>query len=505
MGLPIKNLRKGDRVVISKSSLYYNTSSFNPPDSIKGTVICDGSGSVEWDNGKTNGYGDNDLVKVSETAPVSSELTKEPTIGKWYTNPKWCKGSMAKARYTSEDNFCYSECIYLGDSKTVKSDSQWPIHNGVRLATTDELRNLPKDHPDNPDYTGSELKKDYKRGTPIGTYTPKEGDTVKIIANKSNSANRIGEFGIVGSITGIHCIVKVPGTLRGVITHYFDDLELVSSKSSTTFKFGDIVKVDPSELSKPLPPVDRGAYSTKSVYKNGEKVTVRLIKDLSFENSRIKDIPIGTCMICDGGYFSIPGSTSSLHPNDNKYEYNFPRGWFEVLGIHERDIPKSKTPILDPITSSPKVWRVKTRAEMVADGTISSSERRPKDWAGDGAMDKYFGTIIDSRHYESIESCEDSNSHKWIGSWWVCKRELTTKPLLFGIVSVEDDERDNISWESDVSYDYDLDKLDEMSKEDDKWFEETSEPWPDIGSPSTYSKRPKTEVVIIPQRKRMVY
>lgn len=488
MGLLIKDLREGDRVVISISSKYYNTSSSNPPDSVKGTVRYNGSGSVEWDNGKTNSYGDNDLVKVSETAPVSSGLTKTPIVGRWYVSKYWASSSIAKcSKDVSTGGLISFEEAYIG--RDIKASSSWDAY-AVRLATDEELsKYLPDDHIDNP----TRILKDSKRGTPTGTYTPKKGDKVKVVANRSCSANKIGEIGIVDNITRTHCTVKVLDTSRYGIDHYFDDLELVSSKSSTTFKSGDkvriiantnnhgfatgdigylegfrntsirggyywnvdgidrktllnsvrecdMVKVDTSEISKPLPPVDGRAYSIKSVYKNGEKI-----------------------------------------------------------------------PIFDLITSPPKVWRVKTKAEMVADGIISSSQRRPKDWSSDGEMDKYFGTTIDPKYYSSIEKVSNTNtdSYNWIAGWYVRKNELTTKPLPFGTVSVEDDdsddEREGISWESDVAdgfYDYDLDKLDEMSKD---YIKESIEVWPDMGSPSIYSKRPKTEVVIIPHKSRRIF
>jgi len=463
MGLLKKDLRKGDRVVISKTSLYYNTSSSNPPDSVKGTVQYDASGSVIWDNGTTNVYGDNDLVKITENVfkegdrvliaktsihystsnstggsnppdtlgtisevngtsgycfqvkwdngmtnsyreidlvfntssskSITTELTKTPVIGKWYTNPSWSTGSMAKFRtIVHGTEFGYSERMYPKDTVTQKLDSSWTLYKGVRLATeselktlpishpdhpdckesdgytkdpiigkwyvnpswssgsiakfakislsngfgysesyhkgdpyvnstsgswhmdrtvrlatTEELRCLPKSHKDNPDYsyeTKTEKKSEYVpkkddrvkiiadraksgatigstgavqtlysdhcsikmdgggtyynyfddlapekkasdtlRGVPIGTYKPKTGDKVKIVANRSGSSNQIGDIGIVGYDHSTNCVVDVEGRSKGGNCHYYDDLEFISYKSSFNFKEGDKVKI----------------------------------------------------------------------------------------------------------------------------------------------------------------------------------------------------------------------------------------------------------------------
>lgn len=231
MGSLLKDLKEGDIVVISRSSSYYDQSDSNPTDDIKGAVtkVHKYSAVVKWNNGKSNGYRDHDLVKISETAPISSELTKTPIIGKWYTNPYWSRGSLAKFRKLKYgDEFGYSESTCGSDVSRV--DSSWSMGNGVRLATESELRTLPKSHPDHPDKSSSSDK----RGTPIGSYTPKTGDKVRIVANRSGSSNKIGDIGIVGNDYSTNCVVDVDGRSRGGNSHYYDDLEFISSKATTS-------------------------------------------------------------------------------------------------------------------------------------------------------------------------------------------------------------------------------------------------------------------------------
>lgn len=63
----LSELSKGDRVVIARTSRYYNIGRSNPDDSVKGTVEVISSifASVRWDNGETNGYKDHDLEFIS--------------------------------------------------------------------------------------------------------------------------------------------------------------------------------------------------------------------------------------------------------------------------------------------------------------------------------------------------------------------------------------------------------------------------------------------------------
>ena len=58
----------------------------------------------------------------------------------------------------------------------------------------------------------------------------KIGNKVRIIGNKSGSANEIGDVGIVKYVTNDNCVVEVKGYERSRIgvASIFSDLELVS-------------------------------------------------------------------------------------------------------------------------------------------------------------------------------------------------------------------------------------------------------------------------------------
>ena len=62
-------MKIGDRVIIKKTSCYYNISRTNPDDSVHGTVMSNFR--VLWDNGTKNGYGSQlehhlELVKIKD-------------------------------------------------------------------------------------------------------------------------------------------------------------------------------------------------------------------------------------------------------------------------------------------------------------------------------------------------------------------------------------------------------------------------------------------------------
>ena len=57
----------------------------------------------------------------------------------------------------------------------------------------------------------------------------KIGDKVKIVKNKSYSANRVGEIGVITQINSSDCIVEVVKGRLGCY-HVFNDLELVEEK-----------------------------------------------------------------------------------------------------------------------------------------------------------------------------------------------------------------------------------------------------------------------------------
>lgn len=62
-------LQVGDRVVISEESEYYGQDESNPDNSVQGTIteIYDTGGiPVDWDNGESNGYSPNDLIRITE-------------------------------------------------------------------------------------------------------------------------------------------------------------------------------------------------------------------------------------------------------------------------------------------------------------------------------------------------------------------------------------------------------------------------------------------------------
>lgn len=612
----LSELSKEDRVVIARTSRFYNTGRRNPDDSVKGTVEVIGSisVSVRWDNGETNEYGDHDLDKISiSSSGGTSELTRSPIIGKWYVNPDWSKGSLAKFRAIDfGGDFGYSESTH--GNEVSKHDSYWYMGSGVRLATESELRTLPKSHPDHPDRFSS-------------SYIPKTGDKVKVIDNKSSSRNKVGDIGIVGDVNPDNCEVKVEGKLGGGNYHFFSDLELISSSSSITYTFkagdrvriiantnkhgfsmgatgylrgsksksfrggylwnvegiekristnyvrecdmelattstsdtfkkgdivkiigncnfhsnkigdigeiieaktslssispiiyrvqvpggptydswtriSDMVKVDSSLLttsktSKPvLPSVDMSQYTQKHTYEVGEKVTVRLIKDLEEISFKPRThIPLGTLMICDGKYFANPSSSSNLHPDNNKYMFNFPMEWFQVLGIHKKDMPTSS---LDPITSSPKVWRVKTQQEMISEGLIPFGRIRPSSWNSSGYMDKYFGYIVPREIYPEIEDAGSSDYNIYMEAWQFGKNHFTTKPMPWNTSVVKDfsirgldsdeDPDDGLSW-FDSDEEEDLDKLDRMSEH----------------SSEVQVKRSKQIVEIIPHKSRTIF
>ena len=582
----LSELSKGDRVVIARTSRYYNTGRSNPDDSVKGTVEVIGSisVSVRWDNGEINGYKDHDLDKIFiSSSGGTSELTRSPIIGKWYTNPKWSKGSLAKFRKLEYgDEFGYSESMYPGDSTTSKSSSSWSLGNGVRLATESELRTLPKSHPDHPDKS---LPSD-KRGTPIGSYTPKTGDKVRIVANRSGSSNKIGDIGIVGNDYNTNCVVDVDGRSRGGNSHYYDDLEFISSRDTDfkvmpktfNFKEGDRVKIiantnshdfsigaigiikgtkdtasrggyywcvdgvtkrvsrnavrecdmelvtDSYEAPK-LPSIDFLAYSLKETYLPEDVVSVRIVKIprdeikgwASSTVDKVCKIPLGTIMTVRGKNINDGGS---LIPNDNYYSFNFPRDWFQVLGIHERDMPSTtrSSAVLDPVTGHAKVWRIKTQQEMISEGLISSGRIRPSSWNSFGAMDQYFGYIVPSHMYPDIEKASSTTYAISIGTWKFSKSHFTTKPIPWDtsvvkhFIDSDDDEEkseyddpdDGVSW-FDSSEEEVLDKLDKMSKGEAKevWFEESPKSFWDDYTPPT--KRPKLEVEIIPHRSRQIF
>jgi len=669
MGLQLSELSKGDRVVICKTSHYYGESKDNPDASITGTVDIIGTtyAHVKWDNGTTNSYSNGHLEKMT------SSLTKYPIVGKWYTNPEWSRGSIAKYRsdFPTSREFTFSECMYPSNTSPSKVNSSWSMYDGVRLVTTDELRRLPKDHPDNPDYTGSEFiigrwyvskhwssssiakcskdastrglmyfeeayigrtirtssswdaqdarlalddelavylpedhidnpkrvsTKDSKRGTPIGTYTPKTGDKVKVIADRAKSGATIGDTGIVGNvyrdhcaINSDHCAIKMEGKTYTVY-NYFDDLEYISSEPKTVYNFkeGDKIRIiantnshglkegetaylkgyketsskggyywnvqpierrvigvsvrecDMELVTTKLPSIDLTKYRLKSKYESRDKIYIRLIRMNHSEFKtwtgstveRVKSIPLGTIMSITGDNMAQAGN---FHPENNKYSFNFPRDWFEILGVHVDEIPKASTyapTTLDPVSSTPKVWRVKTREEMISDGIMSPTQDKPAGWSDE--MTIYFGTIIDPKHYSDIDSCKDDASHLWCGKWWVYKRELTTKliPTKSFWEESSDDESDedydeddileSSSWEYKIEegvYDSDLDRLDAMSKSTEKdaslyghaihtavekWFAETPEAWPDMDM-KVSSRRPTKEVEVIPHRSRKIF
>jgi hypothetical protein len=304
MGSLTKDLRKGDRVVISRSSRYYNTSSSNPPDSVKGTVRYDRSGSVEWDNGTTNGYGDNDLVKITEsvfkegdrvfiaktsefynTSNSTGDVNPPDTLGTisevigtsgYYLQVKWDNGMTNTYREIDlVFNTSSSRPTSTGLTKTPVI-GKWYTNPAWSTGSMSKFRTIT--HGTEFGYsermypgdtvtqrldsswtlyegvrlaTESELRilpkshpdhPDYKEEKK-SEYKPKTGDRVKIIANRSGSSNQIGDIGIVGYDHGTNCTVDVDGRSKGGNCHYYDDLEFISYKSSFNFKEGDKVKI----------------------------------------------------------------------------------------------------------------------------------------------------------------------------------------------------------------------------------------------------------------------
>lgn len=468
MGSLLKDLKEGDIVVISRSSSYYDRSDSNPTDDIKGAVtkVNKYSAMVKWNNGKSNGYRDHDLVKISETAPISSELTKTPIIGKWYTNPYWSRGSLAKFRKLEYgDAFGYSESTCGSDVSRV--DSSWSMGNGVRLATESELRTLPKSHPDHPDKSSSSDK----RGTPIGSYTPKKGDKVKVVANRGESGVSIGDIGIVDHLKSDHCSIKVDSR---TYYNYFDDLELISTEKITSTLRG----------------VPIGEYTPKT----GDKV--RIVANRSGSSNKIGDIGIVGNDYSTNCVVDVDGRSRG----GNSHYYD------------DLEFISSKA-----TTSS--IWRIKTQREMIEDGTIPSGCTRPFTW--ESQMDKYFGEIIPSKFYPDIERMGDRSIDLWEG-YCYNKSHLTTKSMPWDTSVVkhfvdsdddeeseyddtdEDDPDDIVSW-FDSSEEEALDKLDKMSKGEAKevWFEKSEVSFWDDYTPPT--KRPKLEVEVIPHKSRKIF
>jgi len=661
MSLPLSDLRKGDRVVISRSSHYYGISNSNPKDDVIGTVQADRSGSVKWDNGTTNGYSSGDLVRVSankarslkegdnvlidkssrhydlsnsktgsnppdtigriktitastsynisvewnngtfntysaedlilstSTSTVtssSSELTKSPIVGKWYINPGWSRGSMAKFRNIISGEFGYSDRIYLGDSSSTKTIGSWGLGSGVRLATEEELRKLPKNHCDHPDYDTSSspyekgvwytasgwrrgsvakatgpysttyfhfeqafiegsskssasrwsttpgirkatiselsnwLPKDHPDNPSKVIYTPKTGDKVKVVANRSGSCNQIGDIGIVGMIYGSNCEVKV-GTRSGGNCHYFDDLELVSTFAVPTYKpqKGDKVKLIANRAKSGMTIGAIGIVSTMysdhcCIQVEGRGSYYNYFDDLEFVSGPTKSTP-STSKFKVGDTVKITANTNSSVNRvgdigiTKKYETS--SDTWKVLVPGRPDLSnwtRADEMVLHTDSKTPSItsafWRIKTQKEMINDGTIPPGCKRPITWGSQ--MDKHFGETIPSKFYPAIERMGEGGSVDLWDDFCYRKFHFTTNLTPVSIpweTDDDDDEEDETSsWDSDVkdgSYDSDLDRLDAISGESARFI------GMDFGAKETSSKRPKKEVEIIPQKKRMIY
>ena len=60
-----KKFKVGDKVMISKSSIYYGSNKFNPKD-VEGVITGTLPYHVKWSNGTTNSYKASDLIMVEE-------------------------------------------------------------------------------------------------------------------------------------------------------------------------------------------------------------------------------------------------------------------------------------------------------------------------------------------------------------------------------------------------------------------------------------------------------
>jgi hypothetical protein len=520
-----RDLKKGDRVVISRSSSYYGKSDSNPADNVKGTVDRADSSSayVEWDNGRTNGYRDRDLTLVSEMSgsTTSSELTKTPIIGRWYSNPEWSPGSLAKFRgLVAGSEFGYSESTYGSDVS--KAYSSWSMMRGVRLATESELRTLPKSHPDHPDH---EKKSEWE---------PKTGDRVEIIANRAMSSHRIGDIGIVDKLYSGHCTVKVPGkessTMNG---QYFDDLKLLPAEEfKPIFKVGDIVEVVKNESSSCNKVGDVGTITSVATSSCSVKVEGR-----SGGNGHyFTDLKHTSKSLTRSSSFKA-GDTVIIIANTNQHDFSIgakgrliadsrdasSRGgyYWNVEGIDRKvscnAVRECDMQLFTGSTPSSLVWRVKTQKELYDEGYISLGRVRPSMWNSSGGMDKFFGRIIPAKFYPKIEECGSSGSVDLEDGWTYNKGHLTTKPMPWGSLTitvfdsddededeVDEDPDDGISW-FDSSEEEALDKLDKMSKGEAKevWFEKPADSFLDDYTPTT--KRPKLEVEMIPHKSRKIF
>ena len=64
MGMKLKDLEKGDRVMISKHSDWFRKGDPSNPQYVEGTYILNGD--LLWDNGSNNTYWDNDLILIKK-------------------------------------------------------------------------------------------------------------------------------------------------------------------------------------------------------------------------------------------------------------------------------------------------------------------------------------------------------------------------------------------------------------------------------------------------------
>lgn len=407
--IKLEKFKRGDRVVISKTSTHYGTGPSNPSEDVKGKIsdIYGTTGyclQVKWDNGNTNGYRETDLVFASETDKVrsSSVVNNKPTQpGTWYIYSGWFEGSIAKLKRVSSGMFEYSEAYY-GGSKDKTTHSSWSYIGTCREASADELsRFLPTDHPENPN----------KEALPsfiVGKwYTSSDWSTGSIA--KFKEIKSFGDFGFSEAYT--------------------------SGRYKSTFSSWGILS-----------------------YSSIREATLSELEDF--------------------------------------------------LPIDHSDNPKKSS------KSTPDFYRIKTKAEMILDGDMFEDADCPSSWAHQMIREGYFGKIIPPKYYDRIYNLEDSEESVAIESesskdtWWVKKRQFTTRREIYAFDPIVGEEK--VSFDSSESET--LDALDKMSEEkprgihlvhSDDSFKFHTDSGMKLGIP-TQKKTKKTEVILLPYKKRAI-